>query len=442
MGAIKRPLVDQQGIVLVISLLILALLMAGGVGAIVSMQTDLKTSGNLKAGTQAFYIADAGVNHARQQLQGAAGPNFGSLFTAADGTVVVSNGSFYGGSYTVTRQGSTMTPSQMIKVLAVGTAPSNARAEIEVWFKKGEGKPPKAIETRRDLVVGGNSKILGVCGGAHANDDIKVRGNPAVEMANGLTASGAIDVDGTPCIGSAGCGGNPRPPAYVLDTYVKKQTYEASNRNKPPYSFPTIDPSAYASSVAAMGRAGNHYIMRSDGAVAVGGNCDASGLCSGGSSVSVPAGWSFSGGKWRLSGSGAANGVFYSETDVEISGNPGSDASPWEATIISRDDVTISGNPRVKPFPTTADALKNHLIVAGDDLRIGGNLKANYAGGAILVNDKVRVSGNPAITGFIIARDNIRLSGNMEVTYNCDFGCSGPGCPPPPIITASWTQKF
>lgn len=442
MEAIRRRLADQQGIVLVISLLILALLMAGGVGAIVSMQTDLKTSGNLKAGTQAFYIADAGVNHARQQLQGAAVPNFASIFTAADGTVVVSNGSFYGGAYTVTRQGSTTTPYQMIKVLAVGTAPNNARAEIEVWFKKGEGKPPKAIETRRDLGVQGNSRILGVCGGAHANDDIEVQGNPAVEMADGFTASGAIDLDGSPCVGSAECGGNPRPQAYVLDTYVKKETYEASNRNKPPYSFPTIDPSAYASLVAAMAGAGNHYIMHDDGAVAVGGTCDASGLCSRGSLVSVPAGWSFSNGKWRVSGNGAASGVFYSETAVEISGNPGSEASPWEVTIISRDDVTISGNPRVKPYPTTADVLKNHLIVAGNDLRISGNLKATYARGAILVNGKVQVSGNPAITGFIIASEDVRLSGNMEVTYNCDFGCSGPGCPPPPIITASWAQKF
>ena len=105
MNAVSRQLSNERGIVLIIALLIIALLLGGGIGAIVSMQTDFKSSGNLRSGTQAFYIADAGINHARQQIGGSTSPNFDSLLAASNGTEAVPTTSFYGGTYRVTREG-------------------------------------------------------------------------------------------------------------------------------------------------------------------------------------------------------------------------------------------------------------------------------------------------------------------------------------------------
>jgi len=65
---IKKLVGSERGIVLVITLLILTLLIGAGTGAIVSTQTDLKTSGNLKRGTQAFYLAEAGAVYAQFAL--------------------------------------------------------------------------------------------------------------------------------------------------------------------------------------------------------------------------------------------------------------------------------------------------------------------------------------------------------------------------------------
>ncbi|MFQ5849175.1 MAG: PilX N-terminal domain-containing pilus assembly protein [Candidatus Binatia bacterium] len=63
-----KRLGNERGFVLVISLLILALLIAAGLGAIVSTQTDLKISSNIKTATQAFYIAEAGLHRALRNL--------------------------------------------------------------------------------------------------------------------------------------------------------------------------------------------------------------------------------------------------------------------------------------------------------------------------------------------------------------------------------------
>ena len=68
MEGIMELLRNERGVVLVISLLILALLVGAGVGALVSTQTDLKTSGNLKTAAQAFYIAEAGLQRALRNL--------------------------------------------------------------------------------------------------------------------------------------------------------------------------------------------------------------------------------------------------------------------------------------------------------------------------------------------------------------------------------------
>lgn len=440
MKVLSAQLTNERGIVLVISLLIIALLLVGGIGAIVSMQTDFKSSGNLRAGTQAFYIADAGINHARQQIGGSTSPTFSCLLAGSCGPSIVTN-SFYGGTYTVTSVGTGTNPDR-IQVRSVGTGLNNATATIEAWFRRDPGRPPRAIETDKKLEIDDNAAILGICGGAHANKDLKADGNPAVQMANGLTSSEKVKIDGTPCIGSAGCANSPQPDAYVLDTSSEKSAYESANKDKPTYTLPPIKAADYGPLVAAMESAGSHYILNNDGTATTGGTCETNGFCSGGTSATVPAGWSFSGGKWKVTGTSAANGVFYSETEVEIPGSPGTEASPWQATIISQKKIDVSGSPHIKPYPSSSEALKNHLLVAGDHVKIDGNMRADYAGGAILTEKKIEIKGNTTINGFILALDDVELEDNARITYNCDFGCLGPGCPPPPIVTVSWAQKF
>jgi hypothetical protein len=311
---------------------------------------------------------------------------------------------------------------------------------------------------------------MGTCGGAHANDDMQVSGNPGIQIADGLTASNkpggggslpeGMDISGNPCVGSSACSNPPgsQPDANRLDSNEERDTYESGHNSASEVTIPIINPADYAPKVAAMGA--NHYILHDDGTVTTGGTCGTNGLCTGGTAADVPSGWSFSGGTWNVSGSSAANGVFYSEGKVDVSGSPGSSSSPWQTTIIARDSIKISGNPDMQPYPTSSQDLQNHLLVTGNDLEISGNMEADYAKGALLVHQQVKISGNPEFTGFIISGDGQptwtgdpftdssqgvtlnQISGNPTITYSCDFGCTGPGCPPATVVMINWSQKF
>lgn len=60
---------NEKGMVLVVVVLILGVLVLLGSTAIMSTTTDMKISGNYKVGSQAFYIADAGIERARNLLR-------------------------------------------------------------------------------------------------------------------------------------------------------------------------------------------------------------------------------------------------------------------------------------------------------------------------------------------------------------------------------------
>ena len=59
---------NEKGMALVVTLLLIALLILLGTLGIRSVATDLQISSNYRNGSQAFYIAEAGAEAARNQL--------------------------------------------------------------------------------------------------------------------------------------------------------------------------------------------------------------------------------------------------------------------------------------------------------------------------------------------------------------------------------------
>lgn len=64
----RALIADQRGIVLYSSLMLLALLMAVGVQAIVSTQSNFQISSNLRSESVAFYISEAGIEWSKNEL--------------------------------------------------------------------------------------------------------------------------------------------------------------------------------------------------------------------------------------------------------------------------------------------------------------------------------------------------------------------------------------
>ena len=52
---------NEKGMVLVVGLLLIVVLMLLGTTAVLTSTTDMKISSNYKSGSQAFYIAEAGI---------------------------------------------------------------------------------------------------------------------------------------------------------------------------------------------------------------------------------------------------------------------------------------------------------------------------------------------------------------------------------------------
>ena len=68
MGSYHKRFSGQQGMVLYSSLLILSLLVTVGFGARVMLQTDFQILANLRGNTEAFYLADAGLEWGKEQI--------------------------------------------------------------------------------------------------------------------------------------------------------------------------------------------------------------------------------------------------------------------------------------------------------------------------------------------------------------------------------------
>ncbi|ABC78214.1 hypothetical membrane protein [Syntrophus aciditrophicus SB] len=64
-----KPLADEKGMVLVVALLLIAALAVLGTTAVLTSTTDMKISSNYKTNNEAFFIAEAGAERARELLR-------------------------------------------------------------------------------------------------------------------------------------------------------------------------------------------------------------------------------------------------------------------------------------------------------------------------------------------------------------------------------------
>ncbi len=233
MEGIKALLKNERGVVLVISLMILTLLVGAGVGAIVSTQTDLKTSGNLKTRAEAFYIANAGIHHGWQELDDGDGTNdFADVFDATGTTTLFSNTSFGNGSYTATAVGVPGSIPNRIKVTSTGCLPAgnpcpsgNSKAVIEAQLELFDiGPLPGAI-----TLVGSGAIFTG--------------GNSSSKLLSGDEASG--------------CGTEPSQPVIAVTDVASETAVQTAVNDSKPSTYVTSFAGGVVDDIVASGVVGN-----------------------------------------------------------------------------------------------------------------------------------------------------------------------------------------
>ena len=140
---------------------------------------------------------------------------------------------------------------------------------------------------------------------------------------------------------------------------------------------------------------------------------------------------------------------------MKVSGNPGTTASPWSATILAQASETLASDPpgcphdfgdiEISGTPTITPLLEGLGVMAGRDLVMSGN--STFPVNTLLAaHEQIKISGNPTVTGAFVAQDvcdtpsspvsaNI-ISGNPTVTLDLDLEVTLPAA----LRTALWIE--
>ncbi len=249
-----------------------------------------------------------------------------------------------------------------------------------------------AILVGKDLYQWGNPTVQGSLASVHANRNVALSGSVLIER--DAEASGTLTITG----------GN----VQVLGRRVQ---------NAPIVAIPPIDPTRYRAQATyvftPMGQ-----VKNSAGAVIwtyPGGNDTWNGWK-----------WKASDSSWNWSGQGhdsPPTGVNYFETNVNVTGMPGTLESPWVAMVVSEKNIAMGGNPTIVP-----PAGNTEVLIAGQDIALLGTSGggAPQYQGIIAAHEQIYFGGTANLVGRVIAEDTPSSAGSLvsqsEIADNAVYG--------------------
>ncbi len=395
-----RGTTANMGAALMSALLVMVIMTGLGTAAITLTTFDSEITANDRSATQAFYVAESGVQHAIALLKGAGGVanGFDDELTAHGG-VMLHDVALGNGFYTVTALDNnddadqTTDSDDRIFVRSVGRQNGAvSMIQVTVTARAGAGGALGGIITEDDLALPGDANVTGACGNVHSNGDMDVSGNPTIDQ--DLTAQGVVTIGGSPTVWGS------------ITSGAAAQT------------IPYFNPADYASYAS--------YQLRSDGKV-----YNDSSVMVADANSSLWNGWLYDAdggehgaGKWDLSSDNTENGMLYIEGDVAVSSNDPN----WRTTLVATGSIELSGNFGIinEQNGSHPQGVQNLLFVAGLDLKINGNPDQSWAKGVMAAGEQIQVSGNPNLTGALIASDFSHMS--TTVVHNEILGVLGLHC--------------
>jgi type IV pilus assembly protein PilX len=265
----KTSLKNERGIALVVALIILAVIVLAGAIAIMTSTTDLNISANYKAGNEALYVAEAGLERAKAYLK---------TVTDMDSVLTTNGGmpfgltpvSFGGGAYSVVvtnntgdAGGASHDSDNTVVVTSTGTSAGSGKRVIEAVFIKPTITTPGI---RGAVTANYNVGTLGTMTVDGRDHDIN--GNlisPATGLL-GVSTRGAITEGGNSMIGGMTPGGTDVAPTKTGTFGPPATGWASACEQNATWTAPTTPdaalgwPAGTLKKIAQSGAAGSRYV--------------------------------------------------------------------------------------------------------------------------------------------------------------------------------------
>jgi len=414
MRILRRYLREESGTALLASALLMVLLTGAGMAAVMTTSVNQNASKNVLTSKQAFYLADAGIQHAKTFLT--QNQSNWTTYASAQATALpLSNTSLSTGGYSVTTQDG---GNGSLLITSTGTAAGNAKAVVQSLVTYTGGTPPYtpgyAVLTGgsicwQQLTIDVNVQITGTSGGVHTNCNLFIKSSSPTISGN-ATASGTYTNTGTPTIGGISGGGTPT------------------------VQIPKIDPNDFYP----FGAKYWDYYLSGDGNV-----YDRNGTVvvpSTGCGQGCVASYAAPSGTWTITGNTSGPpfpaAVLWAVGDLKITGDFGTNV--WIATAIATGSITVTAkNINMRP-PTSTDTFtsplfyhpeaKDILLLARADIFITppNNGTAQTFKGLLAAHEQISVKGlsTTTINGALVAEDATDTTGSA-VSHD-DYLTTGP----------------
>ena len=403
----QRTLRSEAGSVLLSSFMVVVLLTGAGLATLTTTSLNFSKTKNLMNERQAFYLAEAGLAHAKVALNLNIA-NWSSYATVSPQTLISSTSLSGLGSYKVTIQAAS---GPGLLMTATGTASDGTSTSVSSVVSIGYSNLTTAFVTGGSLTISGSPTIDGAAGSIQSNNDLTISGSPHIMGNANAVGTYGVQAPGAPVIlGFAGGG-------------------------QPAVSINNVTASTFMSSY--------DYYLRSNGSVVDANNKQLSDKGKWQCWDPTPAKSATkkdpaTNAIWTLTCDTTVNGTFYVDGNVVISASVGTVVSPWITTILSNYSIHVTTRAASlymrPPLPTDGSfyksATQNLLFVASQDLWIEGTATQTFASGIARAYEQVAVSGNPTFIGLIVAQDSAgdgslvtsnSISGNMHLTFTGDL---------------------
>jgi Tfp pilus assembly protein PilX len=245
---------DERGMVLVVSLLMVAVILLLGTTAFLTTSTDMKISANYKTGNEAFYISEAGIEEARGRLRGGAANPITDAhpeqtgWAAYIGPEVKASGKGYNsGNAMHSRYTSLSALDYTVKIVHA----TNAAGNLLYWYdSNGDGLPDRNTTPKPNQNI---YRVTGYGAASNANQVIEVEMAklPPVNVPGALYVEAPTNIIGNAqVLGVDQCGGASVPG---ITTTLASTTVDCSNNSTVTGSnSPTGDPPSIAANAPAM----------------------------------------------------------------------------------------------------------------------------------------------------------------------------------------------